>query len=70
MGSSGSAEQKAALDFDLKKVKIRRHVGKTEDAYRARTATMYDGEYNQLNDQVHVGHVATAGLTLISVTGL
>ena len=52
MGSSGSAEQKA-LDFDLKKVKIRRHVGKTEDAYRARTASMYDGEYDQLNDQVH-----------------
>merc|ERR1712028_120876 len=52
MGSSGSAEQKA-LDFDLKKVKIRRHVGKTEDADRARTASMYDGEYDQLNDQVY-----------------
>ena len=73
MGSSGSAEQKAALDFDLKKVKIRRHVDTTEDAYRARvTDPMYGGsEYNQLDDQVmHVGHVATAGLTLISVTGL
>ena len=58
MGSSGSAEQRQAqqdkIDFDLKKVKIEKHVKTTEDAYRARTATMYDGEYAQLDDQVHV----------------
>ena len=58
MGISGSAEQRQALqdkiDFDLKKVKIEKHVKTTEDAYHARTATMYDGEYAQLDDQVHV----------------
>ena len=37
---------------------------------RHKECVVYDGEYVQLDDQVHVGHVATAGLTVISVTGL
>merc|ERR1711865_420722 len=32
---------------------IQGHVKATEDAYRARVATMYDGEYAQLDDQVY-----------------
>ena len=45
------------LDVDLAKIeadnRIEAHVKATEDAY-ARVATMHDGEYAQLDDQVHV----------------
>ena len=45
-----------ALDVDLAKIeadnRIEAHVKATEGAY-ARVATMYDGEYAQLDDQVH-----------------
>ena len=45
-----------ALDVDLAKIeadnRIEAHVKATEDAY-ARVATMHDGEYAQLDDQVH-----------------
>ena len=44
------------LDVDLAKIeadnRIEAHVKATEGAY-ARVATMYDGEYAQLDDQVH-----------------
>ena len=57
MGSSSGTEgstNKKALNADLAKVKRSAdHVKATEDAYRARVATMYDGEYAQLDDQVH-----------------
>merc|ERR1711865_94416 len=32
---------------------VQGHVKATEDVYRARVATMYDGEYAQLDDQVY-----------------
>ena len=56
MPSEGQAEWEE-LQADLAQIgsdkKIQAHVKATEDAYRARAATMYDGEYAQLGDQVH-----------------
>ena len=63
MGSSSGKEEAEVstnrnaldkrLDVDLAKIEadnlIEAHVKATEDAYR----TMYDGEYAQLDDQVH-----------------
>ena len=65
MGSSSGTEAEVStnrnaldkrLDVDLAKIeadnRIEAHVKATEGAY-ARVATMYDGEYAQLDDQVH-----------------
>ena len=67
MGSSSGKEAEVstnrkalvdkALDVDLAKIeadnRIEAHVKATEDAYRARVATGNEGEYAQLDDQVH-----------------